>query len=351
MSASSANAAATFAFRTASPWSRFVVAFAWWALASASCFFASSSSGRASGGSLAASARFTRSSACLITTGQVNAHDRTTPPATTTMTDTATTRFLTGAPPHVDLSLGRRCTPRRPGGILARDSPRSPEDPQPESVASSRRWRRIRSWAGARETRKAVAVEPGARLAAVLHVLPHQEPRRLIESVLKRVRRVAGGFEPILGRNLVDHLSHPLATRWKRRPESSHEPLEGEVPDRAARPVRTVREYRELVIRLRPDVFHAEPDLVQHVLPAEREEDVGRIEHVVVQDEVREAPRVTLDDTFSPLEGIRVHDEEKAPARGVTGRVDLLPEKPRQRLDPQIMGGATGEEMDVVRPA
>src|SRR5947207_180142 len=345
MSASSANAAATFAFRTASPWSRFVVAFAWWALASASCFFASSSSGRASGESLAASARFTRSSACLITTGQVNAHDRTTPPATTTMPDTATTRFLTGAPPHVDLSLGRRCTPRRPGGILARDSPRSPEDPQPESVASSRRC------AGAREIRKAVVVEPGARFAAVLHVLPHQEPRRLIESGLKRVRRVAGGFEPILGRNLVDHFPHLLAARWKRRPESSHEPLEGEVPDRAARPVRTVREYRELVIRLRPDVFHAEPDLVQHVLPAEREEDVGRIEHVVVQDEVGEAPRVTLDDTFSPLEGIRVHDEEKAPARGVTGRVDLLPEEPKQRLDPQIIGGATVEEMDVVRPA
>src|SRR5262249_1604044 len=47
--ASSAKAAAVLALRTASPWSRLVLALSWWALASARSFLASSISGLVSG--------------------------------------------------------------------------------------------------------------------------------------------------------------------------------------------------------------------------------------------------------------------------------------------------------------
>ena len=88
---------------------------------------------------------------------------------------------------------------------------------------------------------------------------------------------VAGGLEAILGRNLVDHLSHLLAPRREGGPEPFHKSLEGEVPDRAAGPVRTVRKDHEFLIRLRSDVADPKADLMQNVLSAEREEDIGRI--------------------------------------------------------------------------
>src|SRR5438046_5738788 len=92
---------------------------------------------------------------------------------------------------------------------------------------------------GAWEIRKAVTVEPGARLTTVLQVLPDQEPRGLIEVVLQLLRSVAGGLEAILGRNLVDHLSHLLAPRREGRPEPFHKSYEGDVPGRAAGRVQT----------------------------------------------------------------------------------------------------------------
>ena len=129
--------------------------------------------------------------------------------------------------------------------------------------------------------------EPVAHLQAALHILPDQKVRCGIEVVLKLAGSVARGFESILGRDLVDNLPHHLlALRRKRGPECSHKSLEGEMPDRAAGPVRTVREYREFLIRLRPNVSYPEPNLVQNVLTAEREEDIGSIENVIVQDEV-----------------------------------------------------------------
>src|SRR5262245_11945221 len=71
--ASSAKAAAILALRTASPWSRLVLALSWWALASATCFLASSIKGLVSAVTLPDSAFLMRSSACLITTGHVKA--------------------------------------------------------------------------------------------------------------------------------------------------------------------------------------------------------------------------------------------------------------------------------------
>src|SRR5262249_26373685 len=62
---------AVLALRTASPWSRLVLAFSWWARASARSFLASSMSCRVSGLTLLASAFLMESSACLITTGQL----------------------------------------------------------------------------------------------------------------------------------------------------------------------------------------------------------------------------------------------------------------------------------------
>src|SRR5262245_7137800 len=66
---------AVFALRTESPWSRFVLAFSWCALASARSFLASSMSWRVSGLTLLDSAFLMVSSACLITTGQLYAHE------------------------------------------------------------------------------------------------------------------------------------------------------------------------------------------------------------------------------------------------------------------------------------
>src|SRR5207302_2671314 len=70
-----AYAMAVLALRTESPWSRFVLAFSWWALASARSCLASSMSCRVSGVALPASAFLMVSSACLITTGQLYAKD------------------------------------------------------------------------------------------------------------------------------------------------------------------------------------------------------------------------------------------------------------------------------------
>src|SRR5215470_14771814 len=66
---------AVLALRTASPWSRLVLACSWWALASARSFLASSMSCRVSGLTLLASAFLMVSSACLITTGQLYASE------------------------------------------------------------------------------------------------------------------------------------------------------------------------------------------------------------------------------------------------------------------------------------
>src|SRR6185503_18110689 len=59
--ASSAKAAAILALRMASPWSRLTLAVSWWALASASCFLASSISGLVSVVTLPLSAFLMRS--------------------------------------------------------------------------------------------------------------------------------------------------------------------------------------------------------------------------------------------------------------------------------------------------
>src|SRR6266850_6165726 len=66
---------AVLALRTASPWSRFVLAVSWWPFASARSFLASSMSWRVSGLTFPASAFLMVSSACLITTGQLYAED------------------------------------------------------------------------------------------------------------------------------------------------------------------------------------------------------------------------------------------------------------------------------------
>src|SRR4029453_8883192 len=83
---------AVLALRTASPWSRLVLAFSWWALASAKSFLASSISWRVSGLTLLASAFLMVSSACLMTTGQL--YGRAGEPTRTSAADNARTTVI-----------------------------------------------------------------------------------------------------------------------------------------------------------------------------------------------------------------------------------------------------------------
>src|SRR5262245_1358589 len=106
---------AVLALRTASPWSRLVLAFSWWVLASARSFLASSMSWRVSGLTLLASAFLMVSSACLITTGQL--YGRAGAP---TRTSTADNARATGILIRRHFSLIRRVVKRRVTFFLAR---------------------------------------------------------------------------------------------------------------------------------------------------------------------------------------------------------------------------------------
>src|SRR2546429_1419705 len=98
---------AVLALRTESPWSRFVLAFPWWAFASARNFLASSMSCRVSGLTLPASAFLMVSSACLITTGQLYAKDAEPTRTSTAQRIAATTNLM-----HRHSSLIRRSLSR-----------------------------------------------------------------------------------------------------------------------------------------------------------------------------------------------------------------------------------------------
>src|SRR5437867_521952 len=114
---------AVLALRTESPWSRFVLAFPWWAFASARNFLASSMSCRVSGLTLPASAFLMVSSACLITTGQLYAKDAEPTRTSAAQRIAATTNLM-----HRHSSLLRRSLSRVEQRVRARGDRRDRED-------------------------------------------------------------------------------------------------------------------------------------------------------------------------------------------------------------------------------